>query len=164
MHRSLATLALRLERSSAGALAVARALRERGIEVYHPSDHAASAQMLQYGCLVSFTLERLTVLSPIAGIWPCGSRNMRVSKSMRGRRLPIAMASEASLTRLRSPSPGMPARNVTFVVVPGMLFRPESAAHLLERLELHYLANPDPQLRFALQPKKNSALTCAEFG
>jgi cystathionine gamma-lyase len=56
-HRSLATLALRLERSSAGALAVAGALRERGIETFHPSDHAASAQMLHHGCLVSFTLE-----------------------------------------------------------------------------------------------------------
>lgn len=57
VHRSLATLALRLERSSAGALAVARALRDRGIEVFHPSDHAESAQMLQYGCLVGFVLE-----------------------------------------------------------------------------------------------------------
>ena len=57
VHRSLATLALRLERSSAGALAVAGALRERGIEVYHPSDHAEAAQMLQYGCLVGFVLE-----------------------------------------------------------------------------------------------------------
>ena len=56
-HRSLATLALRLERSSAGALAVAGALREKGIEVFHPSDHAASAQMRQYGCLVGFVLE-----------------------------------------------------------------------------------------------------------
>ena len=31
-----------------------------------------------------------------------------------------------------------------------MLARPASAAVLLERLELHYLANPDPNLRFAL--------------
>jgi cystathionine gamma-lyase len=59
VHRSLATLALRLERSSAGALAVATALRERSdVEaVFHPSDHPASAQMRQYGCLVGFTLE-----------------------------------------------------------------------------------------------------------
>jgi cystathionine gamma-lyase len=56
-HRSLATLALRLERSSAGALAVANALRERGVEVFHPSDHAASAQMQHHGCLVGFVLE-----------------------------------------------------------------------------------------------------------
>src|SRR5262249_21365437 len=38
----------------------------------------------------------------------------------------------------------------TFVVIPGMLMRPESAAQLCDRLELHYLANPDPQLHFAL--------------
>ena len=38
----------------------------------------------------------------------------------------------------------------TFVVMPSMLVRRESAAVLLERLEIHYLANPDSQLRFAL--------------
>ncbi len=38
----------------------------------------------------------------------------------------------------------------TFVVMPSMLVRPESGTVLLERLEIHYLANPDPQLYFAL--------------
>jgi cystathionine gamma-lyase len=59
-HRSLATLALRLERSSAGAMAVARALRERDdvLAVHHPSDHpVAERQMREYGCLVGFTVE-----------------------------------------------------------------------------------------------------------
>ncbi len=58
-HRSLATLALRLERSSAGAEAIARALRQREdvLAVFHPSDHAAArAQMTHYGCLVGFTV------------------------------------------------------------------------------------------------------------
>jgi cystathionine gamma-lyase len=58
-HRSLATLALRLERSSAGAEAIARALREREdvLAVHHPSDHAAArGQMTHYGCLVGFTV------------------------------------------------------------------------------------------------------------
>jgi cyclic beta-1,2-glucan synthetase len=45
---------------------------------------------------------------------------------------------------------GMPADCLTFVVMPSMLVRPESAATLLDRLEIHYLANPDPQLCFAL--------------
>jgi cyclic beta-1,2-glucan synthetase len=45
---------------------------------------------------------------------------------------------------------GIAADCPTFVVMPSMLVRPESAAMLLERLEIHYLANPDPQLRFAL--------------
>jgi cystathionine gamma-lyase len=57
VHRSLATLALRLERSSAGALAVARTLRERDDvpEVVHPSDDPVAArQMREFGCLVGF--------------------------------------------------------------------------------------------------------------
>ncbi len=45
---------------------------------------------------------------------------------------------------------GIPAEGASFVVVPSMLVRPDSAANLLERLEITYLANPDPNLRFAL--------------
>lgn len=45
---------------------------------------------------------------------------------------------------------GIPSDCATVVVIPGMLFRPESAIPLAERLELHYLANPDANLRFAL--------------
>ena len=45
---------------------------------------------------------------------------------------------------------GIPADCATFVVVPSMLVQPESVAGLLEKIEVHYLANPDPQLRFAL--------------
>jgi len=45
---------------------------------------------------------------------------------------------------------GVPGDWRTVIVIPGMLARAESAAALCERLELHYLANPDPQFRFAL--------------
>ncbi len=45
---------------------------------------------------------------------------------------------------------GIPAESASFVVVPSMLVRLDSAATLLERLEITYLANPDPNLRFAL--------------
>jgi cyclic beta-1,2-glucan synthetase len=45
---------------------------------------------------------------------------------------------------------GVPPECATFVVVPCMLLRPQSAATMLERLEIHYLANPDPRLSFAL--------------
>ncbi len=45
---------------------------------------------------------------------------------------------------------GIAADCPTFVVMPSMLIRSQSAASLLERLEIHYLANPDPRLRFAL--------------
>ncbi len=45
---------------------------------------------------------------------------------------------------------GIPENCATFVVMPAMLVRPESAAVLGDNLEVHYLSNPDPQLRFAL--------------
>jgi cyclic beta-1,2-glucan synthetase len=45
---------------------------------------------------------------------------------------------------------GIAADCPTFVVMPSMLLTPGSAGQLLQRLELHYLANPDPQLYFAL--------------
>jgi len=45
---------------------------------------------------------------------------------------------------------GIPADFAAFVVMPSMLVRPQSAENLLERLEIHHLANPDPRLRFAL--------------
>ncbi len=45
---------------------------------------------------------------------------------------------------------GIPSDCATFVVIPSMLIRQESAKQLLDQLELHYLANPDPQLWFAL--------------
>src|SRR5439155_18292411 len=38
----------------------------------------------------------------------------------------------------------------TCVVMPTLLSSPQSVTILLERLELHYLTNPDPNLRFAL--------------
>ncbi|MGH7222269.1 MAG: GH36-type glycosyl hydrolase domain-containing protein, partial [Gemmataceae bacterium] len=44
---------------------------------------------------------------------------------------------------------GIPEECATFVVVPSMLVHADSAAALAEKLEIHYLANPDPQLRFA---------------
>ena len=56
-HRSLATLALRLERSSANAVALAELLEARGIEIFHPSrSPIAAAQMDFFGALVGFTL------------------------------------------------------------------------------------------------------------
>jgi cyclic beta-1,2-glucan synthetase len=45
---------------------------------------------------------------------------------------------------------GIPGNASTFVVIPTMLLDQNSAANLAEHLEIHYLANPDPQLRFAL--------------
>ncbi|HEY2785869.1 MAG TPA: glycosyltransferase family 2 protein, partial [Fimbriiglobus sp.] len=44
----------------------------------------------------------------------------------------------------------IPEEYGTAVVIPALIGRPEQAAGLLERLELHSLSNPDPALRFAL--------------
>ena len=45
---------------------------------------------------------------------------------------------------------GIPVESRTFVVIPALLTKPEAIHSLLERLELHHLANPDPNLSFAL--------------
>ncbi|MFC4911298.1 cystathionine gamma-lyase [Actinomadura gamaensis] len=63
-HRSLATLALRLDRQTANALALATALREHplvsGLRYPglpdDPAHAVAAAQMRRFGCVVSFTL------------------------------------------------------------------------------------------------------------
>jgi cystathionine gamma-lyase len=60
LHRSLATLALRLERQSANASALARFLRERPdvSDVRHPSLHLPAARQMRFaGPLVGFTLD-----------------------------------------------------------------------------------------------------------
>jgi cystathionine gamma-lyase len=63
-HRSLATLGVRLERQCANALAVARALEERGVEVVYPGlpshpGHEAAARQMDglFGPVVSFVLD-----------------------------------------------------------------------------------------------------------
>ena len=58
VHRSLATLALRVERSSANAAALAAMLRAREdvLEVMHPAGPLAQRQMAFTGPLVGFTL------------------------------------------------------------------------------------------------------------
>jgi cyclic beta-1,2-glucan synthetase len=45
---------------------------------------------------------------------------------------------------------GIPPECSTFVVIPCLLNKLDSAAELVERLEIHYLADPDPSLYFAL--------------
>ena len=45
---------------------------------------------------------------------------------------------------------GLPPSAAAFVVIPSMLASRKDIDSLVERLELHYLANPEPELRFAL--------------
>src|SRR5262249_35037286 len=54
---------------------------------------------------------------------------------------------------------GIPEDCATFVVVPTLLTGPESVAVLVDRLEVHYLSNPDPALRFALLTDFTDAAT-----
>jgi len=65
---------------------------------------------------------------------------------------------QATLARLLPPrtlpkldfTKGMPADVRTLVVIPTLLGRTEDVTSMLRQLELHYLSNPDPELRFAL--------------
>ena len=45
---------------------------------------------------------------------------------------------------------GLPSDTKTLVVIPALLGSSEDVAGMLRQVELHYLSNPDPQLRFAL--------------
>lgn len=45
---------------------------------------------------------------------------------------------------------GIPEEFATFVVVPTLIGKPEQAGELIEKLEHHYLSNPDPALTYAL--------------
>ncbi|HSN80671.1 MAG TPA: carbohydrate-binding protein, partial [Rhodoferax sp.] len=45
---------------------------------------------------------------------------------------------------------GIPPEHRVMVVIPGMLTNAASARTLVNRLQLHYLANPEPQAQFAL--------------
>src|SRR5690606_13685943 len=47
-------------------------------------------------------------------------------------------------------SEGIPERWRTLIAVPTLLGEDEDIDRLLAQLEVHFLANPDPQLRFAL--------------
>jgi cyclic beta-1,2-glucan synthetase len=65
--------------------------------------------------------------------------NRLISESARPRRLPrLAFAD------------GIPPEHRVIVVIPGMLTSAASVADLAHRLELHYLANPEPEAQFAL--------------
>lgn len=64
-------------------------------------------------------------------------------------RLISESASPSRLPRLAF-SHGIPAEHRVIVVIPGLLTSPSAATDLAHRLELHYLANPEPNAQFAL--------------
>ncbi|MES2950840.1 MAG: glucoamylase family protein [Pseudomonadota bacterium] len=86
----------------------------------------------------------LTAVCVLAMVFPVSEAvvaviNRLISESIRPHHLP----------RLALPD-GIPAVHRVIVVIPGMLTTPASGRDLAHRLELHYLANPEPNAQFAL--------------
>ncbi len=86
----------------------------------------------------------LTLLAAALMLFPASEAvvavvNRLISESARPRHLPrLAL------------STGIPAEHRTMVVIPAMLTGPASIAELVNRLQLHYLANPERHAQFAL--------------
>lgn len=86
----------------------------------------------------------LAALAAILAVLPAaefavGLLNFLVTKCIKPQPLPKLAFSQ-----------GIPDECATIVVIPTMLRSPRDAANLLERLETHYLANPEKNLRYAL--------------
>jgi cyclic beta-1,2-glucan synthetase len=88
--------------------------------------------------------EWLTWMGAVALAFPASEAvvaiiNRMISESLRPQHLSrLALAT------------GIPAEHRVMVVIPGMLTSTKSAHDLAHRLELHYLANPEPHAQFAL--------------
>jgi cyclic beta-1,2-glucan synthetase len=119
-------------------------------------------RLLYFGSIAAVLAVFLTGLI-LAGIWLGGSINpwlltlVGLAALLPASELAVGLVNHL-LTLVLPPrtlpklefKEGIPADCATFVVMPSMLIRPESAASLTAKLEIHYLANPDPQLYFAL--------------
>ena len=86
----------------------------------------------------------LTLVAAMLMLFPASEAvvalvNRLISESVKPARLPrLAFAH------------GIPAEHRVIVVIPGLLTSPMAATDLAHRLELHYLANPEPNAQFAL--------------
>ncbi|HVK13570.1 MAG TPA: glucoamylase family protein, partial [Gemmataceae bacterium] len=83
-------------------------------------------------------------LAAVAALWPAAEVAVALVNSLVVRLLPPRVPPKLDFQT------GVPAEWRTVIAIQGMLTRPDGVAALCERLELHYLANPDPQFRFAL--------------
>ena len=86
----------------------------------------------------------LGILATLLAVFPASQAvvavvNRLISESVRPRHLPRLSLGQA-----------IPLEHRVMVVVPAMLSGPLSATRLAHRLQLHYLANPEPQAQFAL--------------
>ena len=84
------------------------------------------------------------VLLALLGLWPASDLAVAlvhrfVTRLVGPRRLPkLELAG------------GVPAESRTLVAIPMLLTDESEIQEVVQRLEVHYLANPDPELRFAL--------------
>ncbi len=122
-------------------------------------DHARA---VYFGGIASVTCLIVMLLGiPIAAIAPSGSALILIlavlatlvpaSELAMGimHRLVTLLVPPRVLPKLSFPH-AIPVESATFVVMPAMLLRRQSAAVLLQRLEIHYLSNPDSHLYFGL--------------
>jgi cyclic beta-1,2-glucan synthetase len=86
----------------------------------------------------------LALLIPLVALLPCSELVVAVVNHLITLLLPPRVLPKLEFKE------GIPEEFATFVVMPSMLDRPRSAELLCERLEIHYLANPTPHVRFAL--------------
>jgi cyclic beta-1,2-glucan synthetase len=130
--------------------------RPEGLErrlVLHP--HATLFGLL--------ALAQLALLTPIVAylVWldaPVASAALAVALVWIPASVPAAMIAHWAVARLTRPralpklefSRAIPQRWRTLVAVPTLLGGDDEIDRLVAQLEVHYLANPDPELRFAL--------------
>ncbi|WP_168219320.1 GH36-type glycosyl hydrolase domain-containing protein [Limnoglobus roseus] len=121
------------------------------VAVRHP-------HLVYFGSLAVFTLALLVatlLFSPLPAWWaPLVILPLALSPC-----LDLAVAFTQIVARQFAPPRVLPKLDwkgdipddcATFLVVPTLISRPAQAAGLIERLELHYLSNPDGALRYAL--------------
>jgi cyclic beta-1,2-glucan synthetase len=129
-------------------------------------DEKLTRAILRHPTLVYLgTLASLTILIAIAFVYYVYKSGAPPALLIACALLVIVPASDLALsvlnwdvTRLFSPhvlprmdtSKGIPEDARTFVVIPTLFTSPETVAELLEKLEVHYLANQDKHLSFAL--------------
>lgn len=95
----------------------------------------------------------LTLLSALLMLFPASEAAVAIVN-----RLISESATPARLPRLALPH-GIPPEHRVLVVIPGLLTNLATAAELAHRLELHYLANPEPNAQFALLTDWADAVT-----
>jgi cyclic beta-1,2-glucan synthetase len=111
-----------------------------------------------FGALaVTFALLIAVVMSIAVGQWTASAVLLLLAFLLPASELAVGLV-HYCITKIVPPrvlpkldlKDGIPGEYATVIVMPTMLIRQESATVLADRLEVHYLSNPDPNLYFAL--------------